>query len=168
MQEIFATENFTVQVPSLPHVSRADGGHVVIWPKTPVPDRTRLSPAQATELMRLTMVVGVAMTTALQARGVPIGRINYQDNGNWGVGNPGGPTLHLHLYGRSKTAKVQTYGEALRLPHPATGFYRDCKPLNTGDIAAIRKKIADLLRQLRYADAAWGLHRPGSDEPTVR
>jgi len=43
--------------------------------------------------MKLTMMVGEAMATALNRRGIDIGRINYQDNGNWGVFGPEGPYL---------------------------------------------------------------------------
>jgi hypothetical protein len=43
--------------------------------------------------MKLSMVVGEAMKSALRSRGIDIGIINYQDMGNWGVFNPEGPTL---------------------------------------------------------------------------
>src|SRR5258708_2332871 len=80
---IFESENFDVITPEQPHVSRSDGGHLIINPKVPVEDRTRLSREQAIELIKLTMVSGEAMKTVLTQKGIEIGRINYQDNGNW-------------------------------------------------------------------------------------
>ena len=85
MAEIYQTKNFIVESAEAPHVTRADGGHIRILPKEKVSDRTKLSPQLAIELMRLTMVAGEAMTTVMNKRGVDIGRINYQDNGNWTV-----------------------------------------------------------------------------------
>ena len=63
-----------------PHVSRSDGGHVVIDPKVTVEDRSQFTPEQAVEL---TMVGGEALKTVLTRKGLRIGRINYQDNGTW-------------------------------------------------------------------------------------
>ena len=82
MAEVYTTNNFVVESAEAPHVTRTDGGHMRILPKEKVADRTKLSPQLAIELMRLTMVAGEAMATAMNKRGVDIGRINYQDNGN--------------------------------------------------------------------------------------
>jgi len=54
MPHIFQTENFRVFAPEKPHVDREDGGHIKIEPIVPVEDRTKLSPALAKELMKLT------------------------------------------------------------------------------------------------------------------
>jgi diadenosine tetraphosphate (Ap4A) HIT family hydrolase len=105
MALIFESENFIVEAADRPHVDRLDGGHIRILPKARVRDRTQLSPDLAKELMKLTMIAGEAMEMALGRRGIDIGRINYQDNGNWGVFKPEGPYLHLHLYGRARSAK---------------------------------------------------------------
>jgi diadenosine tetraphosphate (Ap4A) HIT family hydrolase len=147
---IYGTLNFSVLAHDRPHVDRADGGHIVILPKVRVKDRTYLSPSLAKELMKLTMIVGEAMATALNRRGIDIGRINYQDNGNWGVFRPEGPYLHIHLYGRAKSAKIQKYGEALHLPHRHTGFYDLFEPLNDGDIAEIHDEIERLSLTPKY------------------
>jgi hypothetical protein len=80
---ILETEYFSIFTPDLPHISRGDGGHLIINPKVTVADRTQLDRECAVELMKLTMVSGEAMKTVLTQRGVDIGRINYQDNGNW-------------------------------------------------------------------------------------
>lgn len=133
-----------------PHIDRLDGGHIRIIPKETVRDRTKLSPALAKELMKLSMVVGAAMEVALTRRGLDIGRINYQDNGNWGVFKQEGPYLHLHLYGRAKTARTQRFGEALYLPKRETGFYDHVRPLNEEDVQEIEKEIRRLIGTDKY------------------
>jgi hypothetical protein len=99
------------------------------------------------------------MTTAMNKRGVDIGRINYQDNGNWSVFKPEGPYLHYHLYGRAKSAKYQKYGEALYSPlrEKNPEYYKPFKPLNDGDVFAIRKEILRLLKTKKYKDSLWKL-----------
>lgn len=133
-----------------PHVDRLDGGHIRIIPKERVRDRTKLSSGLAKELMKLSMVVGEAMEVALSRRGLDIGRINYQDNGNWGVFKPEGPYLHLHLYGRAKTARTQRFGEALYLPKRETGFYDHARPFNEEDVQEIEKEIRRLIGMDKY------------------
>lgn len=147
---IYETDHFEVVAANRPHVDRLDGGHIKITPKIRVSDRTALAPALATELMMLTRVVGEAMATALTKRGIDIGRINYQDNGNWGVFRPDGPYLHIHLYGRARSASVQKYGDALYFPHRETGFYDHLTPLDAGDIDEIRAEIVRLIRTGKY------------------
>ncbi len=156
---IFETENFRVEAVEHPLIDRNDGGHITINPKFKVSTRQELTPAQAIEMMRLSIVVGQAMTTVLISRGVDIGRINYQDNGNWSVFAPGGPQLHLHLYGRAKSAKIQKYGQACYFPHREENpdFYKDLQPLQPNDITLIRHEIMIVLEQEKYKDKYWRL-----------
>lgn len=157
MTKIYQTENFIVEAVDEPLVTRNDGGHISINPKVKVVNRTLLSPQHAIELMRLTMLIGEAMTIGLNNRGIDIGRINYQDNGNWGVFKPEGPFLHVHLYGRAKSATIQKYGEACSFPFRETGFYNGFEPLNVEDILEIQKQIEILLQQEKYHKTNWGL-----------
>lgn len=157
MAEIYQTENFIVEAVNEPLITRKDGGHISINPKMKVVDRTQLSPKLAVELMRLTMLIGEAMTIGLNNRGIDIGRINYQDNGNWGVFKPKGPFLHVHLYGRAKSATIQKYGEACSFPFRETGFYEDSEPLKEDDISEIQKQIEILLKLEKYNKTNWGL-----------
>ncbi len=85
MALIYESDNFTVEAVDKPLVDRNDGGHISINPKRRVKDRQALSAVEAIELMRLTMTTGEAMTTIMNEHGVDVKRINYQDNGNWGV-----------------------------------------------------------------------------------
>lgn len=103
---IYETDNFYIQAAARPFIDRSEGGHVYIFPKNPIRDRTQLSPQLAIEYQKLSMVVGEALVSAMARRGVDIGIVNYQDMGNWGVFKPEGPTLHMQIYGRATTAVI--------------------------------------------------------------
>lgn len=150
---ISATENFEIQAASRPFVDRSEGGHIYIFPIVPVRDRTLLSPALAIEYMKLSMIVGEALKSAMSRRGVDIGIVNYQDMGNWGVFKHEGPTLHMHIYGRATTATIQKYGDAVQLPHRETGFYDNFKPLDVQDIQEIKADIEKLMTTVKYIDS---------------
>jgi len=156
---IHESEEFLVEAVDKPHVDRDDGGHIKIHPKIRTLDRQHLSPKQAIELMRLTVVVGQAMTKVMNDHGVDIGRINYQDNGNWTVLKPEGSYLHIHLYGRAKSAKIQRYGQACHFPHKEEQpeFYANLKPLTEEDVISIRKEIENLFKEENFSDGEWGL-----------
>jgi diadenosine tetraphosphate (Ap4A) HIT family hydrolase len=157
MAFIYETAHFIIESPAEPLVTRKDGGHITISPKDRVNDRTNLSPSLAIELMYLTVLIGEAMTRGLIKRGIDIGRINYQDNGNWGVFRPEGPYLHYHLYGRAKSATIHKYGEACYFPFRDTGFYEGFEPLDSGDIASIQSEIESLLHEEKYKPGNWEL-----------
>src|SRR5512141_954084 len=147
MALICESANFTISTPVHPHVARGDGGHLIINPKVTVEDRTRLSRALAIELMKLTMVAGEAMKTVMTRNGIEIGRINYQDNGNWRH------ELHVHLYGRARSATLQPWGTFLQLPPTKPAFLEkmaDLEPLNADDVAALRAEAERLLGTEKY------------------
>lgn len=150
---VYETQNFLIQAARRPFIDRTEGGHMYIFPKNPVRDRTQLSPKLAIEYMKLSMVVGEALKSAMARRGVVIGIVNYQDMGNWGVFKPEGPTLHMQVYGRATTATVQKYGDAVQLPHRETGFYDTFEPLNDEDIREIQVDIEKLLHSDKYGSA---------------
>jgi diadenosine tetraphosphate (Ap4A) HIT family hydrolase len=151
---VYETVNFLIQAAAFPYVDRDEGGHMYIYPRVNVRDRTQLSPKLAIEYMKLSMVVGEALKSAMARRGVDIGIVNYQDMGNWGVFKPEGPTMHMQIYGRAKTAIVQKYGEAVRLPRRETGFYDAFKPLDDKDILEIQTDIKKLFKSDKY-NSAW-------------
>lgn len=146
MNTIFETEHFVLEAHPRPEIDRLEGGHMKISPKNPIEDRSRLTPKQAIELMRLTIVAGLALKAAMAEIGVEIGRINYQDNGNWK------PSLHIHLYGRAKSAIMQKYGDPF-IP----GHKPEYLPLDEKDRERIRAGIKQLLREERFSDVAWKL-----------
>jgi len=147
MSSVFQSGHFEITVPAHPHVSRSDGGHLIINPKVAIEDRTKLTRDQAIELIKLTMVAGEAMKTVLTRRGIDIGRINYQDNGNWRH------ELHVHLYGRARGATIQTYGHALAFPPTREAFMKemgDLEPLSDEDVAELRAEVERLLQSEKY------------------
>ena len=144
---VYESAHFEIVVPERPHVTRGDGGHLIINPKRAIEDRTKLSPEQAVELVKLTMVTGEAMKTVLARKGIPIGRINYQDNGNWRH------ELHVHLYGRSRNATIQPWGTFLQIPPTREAFNAkmgDLDPLNAEDVRDLRAEIDRLLASEKY------------------
>lgn len=150
MKVIYETTNFIVEEMDKPHIDRNDGGHLRIVPKVRVEDRTKLSPELAKEFMKLTMITGEAMKKIMNEHGIDVGRINYQENGNWSVFKPEGSSLAMHLYARAKSAKIQKYGDALNFPHPETGFYDNNKPLTQKDRIGIKKEIEKLFQSEKY------------------
>lgn len=159
MALIYESINFIVEAVEKPHVDRNDGGHIKIYPKVRILDRQQLSPKLAIELMRLTIIVGEAMSKVMNEHGVDVKRINYQDNGNWSVFKPEGPYLHIHLYGRAEGAKIQKFGQALNFPHreERPEYYENLKPLNADDVKDIRAEINKLIKENKYSDSEWGL-----------
>ena len=140
---IIKTDNFILKSHPAPEVSRSDGGHLVINPKTIVEDRTFLNTDQVIELALLTNIAGKAMKDGLQERGIKLGRINYQDNGNWK------PELHVHLYGRALDAKYQVYGEPIKVARKLEGkVVRE--QLTEEDCEAIRNKVVAYAKETGY------------------
>lgn len=159
MTMIYTSENFFVEAVEKAHVDRNDGGHIAIHPKVRILDRQQLSPKLSIELMRLTVVVGQAMTKIMNEHGVDIGRINYQDNGNWSVFKPEGSSLHIHVYGRAKSAKIHKYGQACFFPHieEKPEYYEDFKPLNEDDVKDLKTEIERLFKKEKFSDSEWGI-----------
>jgi diadenosine tetraphosphate (Ap4A) HIT family hydrolase len=147
MALVFQARHFDITAPEHPHVSRGDGGHLIINPRMAIEDRTLLTREEAVELVKLTMVAGTVMKAVLTRQGIEIGRINYQDNGNWRH------ELHVHLYGRARGAVLQPYGHSLAFPPTKEAFMREMgnlEPLTPDDIAALRAEIARLLKTEKY------------------
>jgi hypothetical protein len=95
------------------------------------------------------MVTGEAMTTVLTRRGIPIGRINYQDNGNWRH------ELHVHLYGRSRDATLQRWGTFLQIPPTRDAFNAkmgNLERLDAEDVRDLRAEIARMLATEKYRE----------------
>lgn len=146
MALIFETKNFILESHDKPEIDRLEGGHVKISPKVAVKDRTKLSPELAIELMRFTMVAGEAMVKAMAKIGVEIGRVNYQDNGNWK------PELHIHLYCRAVDAKMQKFGDPI-----VPGHKEEYSPLTNEDISRIAKEVENIFDTDKYSNKNWGI-----------
>ena len=154
---VYETDNFFVFVPNMPHIPRLDGGHLVITTKEKISDRTGLNPTQAIECMRLTMLLGEAMTKGLNKQNIHIEQINYQENGNWAYLRNEKPFFHIHLYGRTKSSKTQIWGEALNFPNPNSGYYSSFDKLTDEDIYYIIEEIHKLENTNKYKISNWKL-----------
>lgn len=148
---IFETDNFVVEAPPKPFVSREEGGHIRIRIKDEsITDRTKLSSKVAIEYMRLSMVVGEAMEVVMNSQGIPVVKINYQDMGNWAYKQGKKPFLHYHIFGRVLGAKHQPYPESVFLPDRSTGFYEEFIPLTTDDITQLKDEITRIMSREKY------------------
>jgi diadenosine tetraphosphate (Ap4A) HIT family hydrolase len=141
-------------------MSREEGGHIKIVAKIDAAERTDLTPVEAVEFMRFSMLVGEAFKNAMTARGVEIVKLNYEDLGNWAYkaeyqARGDRPHLHLHIFGRVATAKRQIFPEAVQLPPRSSGFYDGFEPLNSEDVAAIKNEIERLARTEKYDLKNW-------------
>lgn len=158
---IYETENMVLRREPRPHISREEGGHLKISAKRDgVRERRDLTPREAVEMAWLSSVAGQAMEVGLKKRGIPIVKINYQENGNWAAIPGSEPTFHLHLYGRSSDAKVQKFPNALHMPIRADNpdFYKDFIPFIDEDVEAIRDEIENIIKTEKYANKAeWRL-----------
>jgi diadenosine tetraphosphate (Ap4A) HIT family hydrolase len=158
MAEIYQTKNFIVESHEKPFLPRTDGGHIRIRVKDEsITDRTKLDSKTAIELMRITMITGEALQTAMNNLGIPVVKINYQDMGNWSYKEGKLPFLHVHVFGRASNAIKQIWPESMYLPDRKTGFYDGFQPLNTNDIAEIKKEIERISAEEKYLEKNWGL-----------
>lgn len=155
MAFIYETENFEVVSHEKPFVSRLDGGHIKIVSKNRVEDRTKLTPKEAIELMRLTMLIGEAFQVAMNNMGVPVVKINYEDLGNWSFKTGEKSILHIQIFGRAENAVTQIFPEAVYLPARESGFYDNFEPLNEEDIKEIKKQISLLENTEKYKLENW-------------
>jgi len=152
MALIYETPNFILETREKPFIDRAEGGHIRIWSKLKISDRTKLTPEQAIEYTKLSMLAGEALNNVMSKQGIDIGIVNYQEMGNWSVFKPEGVTMHMHIFGRAKTATKQKYGEAVSLPQRDTGFYDKFEPLTEEDIKEMQIEIERLLDTDKYKD----------------
>lgn len=152
---IFETPHFRISAYGRPHLSREDGGHIILAAKDDITDRTKLSPELAKEYMRLSMLVGEAMEKAMNIRGIPVVKINYADSGNWAFKSGAKPRMHMHIFGRATNAKYQIFPDAVYLPARESGFYDSFKALDQEDIDEIRKQIDLLQNTDRYRIENW-------------
>jgi diadenosine tetraphosphate (Ap4A) HIT family hydrolase len=147
---VYEDKYFAVVSPGLPLNCRDDGGHLILIKKEPIRDRSDLSWQEAINFMRISMAVGKAMYEVLG-----IERMNYEDLGNWGLDDPGGPKMHLHFFGRARQQTHQIRGHHIFLypkGHPIYQGY--LRPFTTEDVEALRNKVAEVLREDKYRKMA--------------
>ena len=147
---IYEDQYFSVFSPPLPLNCRDDGGHLILIKKDQVRDRSDLSWQEAIDFMRISMAVGKAMYEVLG-----IERMNYEDLGNWGLDDPGGPKMHLHFFGRARQQTHQIRGHHIFLYPKGHPIYQGhLKPFTAEDIQALRNKVAEILTEDKYCKMA--------------
>jgi hypothetical protein len=100
--------------------------------------------------MRISMVVGRAMYDVLR-----IERLNYEDLGNWGLDEPNGAKMHLHLFGRSHKQIHQIRGQHMFLYPKDHPIYKGhLKAISEDDEAQLRTCIGELLTEPKYIKMA--------------
>ena len=147
---VYEDRYFQVVVPEFPLNCREDGGHLVVVKKIPVTDRSDMSYQESIAFMRISMVAGKAMYDVLRVE-----RMNYEDLGNWGLDEPDGAKMHLHLFGRSHTQIHQIRGQHMFLfpkDHPI--YKGHLKALSEDDEARLRTRIGELLAEPKYVKMA--------------
>jgi len=158
MALIFESDNFIIESNEKPLVSREEGGNIRIVAKDKsITNRSKLTPLQAIEFMKLSIVCGEALMTVMNQMGVPVIKINYQDMGNWTYKNGESPVLHYHIFGRVLNVPHQPFPESVFLPDRLSGFYENFIPLTKEDVTKIRQEILRLLSEQKYSDQKWAL-----------
>ena len=118
--------------------------------KSPVFDRSDMTYQEAIDFMRISMIVGKAMYQVLG-----IERMNYEDLGNWGIDEPGGPKMHLHFFGRAKKQMHQIRGHHMFLYPKGHEIYRGhLKPFNEDEVDKLRQKIKEISAEEKYVTMA--------------
>lgn len=114
-----------------------DGGHLTVIPRRHITDRTECCAHEAIELMAATMLAGRALLDVLQVE-----KVNYQEMGNWSLGKPEKPWLHLHVFGRAREQSFQIRGESIRFFPQGHSFYHQIySPLSQQLLAQFRLSV---------------------------
>jgi diadenosine tetraphosphate (Ap4A) HIT family hydrolase len=147
---IYEDKYFVVSSPEYPLNCREDGGHLVLAKKEKVSDRSDMTYQEAIDFMRVSMMVGRAM---YQVMGVE--RVNYEDLGNWGLDDPGGAKMHLHIFGRAKEQTHQIRGHHMFLyPKEHKIYQGHLKPFTQDEVNKLRAKIGQISREEKYVKMA--------------
>lgn len=132
---IWQNDCFEIRLPGKPHVSREEGGHLVVYPKRDAHFRSELTMSEASSLGVLLQAIEVAYIRALNDVGTQVVWINFQDNGNWSLLKGDSRHFHVHVYGRCLQEQKQAPGQALYLPDPNSEYYSSNVPLRRNEIA---------------------------------
>ena len=130
---LWENADFEISTPENPHQSYAEGPHLIVFPKRKVvaawedPELAAQSFKLASQACKIMKDLGLAPWFNLQA------------NGNWGL-LPGKETfLHIHIYGRNKTA---SWAKPIVLPEAPDTFQNDPMP------EADRQKLIEAFQAL--------------------
>ena len=144
---VYEDKYFRVVSPAFPLNCRDDGGHLVLLKKEKVTDRSDMTYQEAIDFMRISMAAGRAMYAALE-------RMNYEDLGNWGIGD-GGAKMHLHFFVISREQIHQIRGHHMFLYPKGHKIYEGhLKPFTEEDVARLKVRVAEILSEPKYLKMA--------------
>jgi len=147
---VYEDRYFVVIRPEFPLNCRDDGGHLIMYKREQVTDRSDLSYQEAIDFMRISMAVGRAMYEVLGVE-----RMNYEDLGNWGIDNPGGAKMHLHFMGRARYQLHQIRGQHISLYPKDHPIYKGhLKPLSEEQVISLRTRVSEILMEPKYVRMA--------------
>lgn len=150
---IAKTDNFTVKVPNLPHITRDEGGHIFVETNNERENRWEFNERESMEQAWLTQLAAEAYWSVMKDE-LSLYKLNLQDNGNWAFIDDRKALFHVHIYGRSEREKdddtSQSYGQALSFPWRDTGYYDDFAPLSEKDVREIAAEMEMLSKLDRY------------------
>ena len=85
-----------------------DGGHLILISNRHLMDVLFFTPLETIEYINFIQIASTVIYALLPKIGIPIGRVNYHDNGNLEADKKIGAHQHLHIFGRSKESSQQT------------------------------------------------------------
>lgn len=137
--QIYESKHTKIALPKRPHVTREDGGHLVVYPKRRVKEIYELDKDELLDCFLTVSILSAAMKDVLAKNDIIIENFNIQDNGNWSFLKNEELALHIHIYGRTKANKYQKFGEALYLPYAEDNpkFYDRNLPIEDGELQEI-------------------------------
>lgn len=138
IDSLWSSFGAVLSLPLHPHVSSADGGHLIAIPRRHVADRRVLSPRENLAVVLATCIGADALGEAFKTDWQ-----NYQENGNWGANSVAGPHMHVHIYGRRKGSVTQPFGEPLRLPRTSEDARMEANDLSIEDIERLRSAVTN-------------------------
>lgn len=147
---VYEDRYFVVISPEYPLNCKDDGGHLILFKKEQVSDRSDLTYQEAIDFIRISMAVGKAMYDVLGVE-----RMNYEDLGNWGIDNPGGAKMHLHFMGRARNQIHQIRGQHVFLYPKGHSIYDGhLKPLSEEQVFSLRSRVREILMEPKYLKMA--------------
>lgn len=147
---VYEDRYFVVISPEFPLNCRDDGGHLIMYKREQVTDRSDLTYQEAIDFMRISMAVGRAMYEVLEVE-----RMNYEDLGNWGIDDPGGAKIHLHFMGRARNQIHQIRGQHISLYPKGHPIYKGhLKPLSEEQVISLRTRVSEILMEPKYVKMA--------------
>ncbi len=138
---VLRSKFFTLFFPKDPMVYREDGGHLIVVPNRHVIDLRFFSKDESLEYMAFLRTASEIMYDCVPTFSIPVGRVNYHDNGNLEADKKAGAHQHMHIYGRSRNAILQKWKSHLRFPdwNPNDSYYIEASHFTDAEKEIIRK-----------------------------